>query len=424
MALMIDNLWIAGLALMVLVTLYATVTLVGSMKRATNDNRIRRLHAEQLTVSIQKAKKQQQINSQKSLSWTGTRKFYVATKAFESDDGQVCSFYLSPHDNKAIPSFEPGQFVTFELNVPGQPHRVTRCYSLSDAPREDVYRVTIKRIGVPIGNTDVSPGVSSNFFHDQVNEGDILDVRAPSGSFFLDMNSHRPIVLIGGGVGLTPVLSMLNSVLLSGSDREVWFFYGIRRGTEHCMKQHLKTIKQQSKNIKVHICYSQPGEKDVVGEDYDHAQRVSVELFKQVLPANNFQYLICGPAAMMVSLTSDLMDWGVPKGDILSESFGPAAGRMAPVKKATSDANGPLITFKKTDKTAHWDPSFDNLVQFAQANGCEIPSACLVGNCGTCLTTVLKGDVDYQGNKPDFDYQQGTCLPCSCIPDGPVELDV
>jgi len=309
------------------------------------------------------------------------------------------------------------------LNVPGTPGTVKRCYSLSNSPKDGEYRVTIKRLSPPPNQPEAPAGLSSNFFHDNVKKGDILDIRAPSGKFFLDTSNDRPIVLIGGGVGFTPVMSMLNTVITTGGDREVWFFYGVRNSREHAMRDHLKSTAAANSNVRINICYSNPGEDDTKGEDYDHWSYVSVDLFKAVLPSNNYLYLMCGPPPMMESLISDLIAWGVPKHDILRESFGPASGRKSPIKKVNPDARGPEVIFKRSSKKVRWDPAFESLVKFAEASGCDIPYACLAGNCGTCLTTIIKGEVDYQNNEIDFEPEQGTCLACSCIPKDSIELD-
>jgi ferredoxin-NADP reductase len=418
----LNVLWIGGAVIVVAVIAYVIVLVAAAVARLSQEQRARDLQAEQLNVQIESARKKQATEAEKSLHWSGTRKFEVVRTEHESTDKQICSFYLKPHDEKPIPSFEPGQFLTFELKIPGSPGSVKRCYSLSDAPKEGVYRVSIKRVPAPRDQQDVPAGLSSNFFHDHVAQGAILDVRAPSGKFSLDMQSDRPIVLIGGGVGLTPVMSMLNAVVASGGDREVWFFYGVRNKAEHAMKNHLRAISAHS-NVHLHTCYSKPDDDAVLGEDYDHSTRVGVELFKEVLPSNNYQFLICGPPPMMESLVADLQAWGVPKQDVLRESFGPASGRKAPIMTVNPDAQGPEVVFKHSGKTVHWDPAFDSLVKFAEANECDIPYACLAGNCGTCLTTIIKGEIDYQGNEPDFEAEQGTCLACSCVPNGPIELD-
>jgi len=266
--------------------------------------------------------RRQAIKAQEELSWQGFRKFEVARKNFEG--GDICSFYLKPHDGRSLPPFQPGQFLTFNLDIPGQTKNAVRCYSLSDAPDQERYRVSIKKIPPPRDNPDAPPGLASNHFHDNINEGDILDVKAPSGHFFLDVTKPHPVVLIGGGVGLTPVLSMLNEIVAKEWRSEIWFFYGVRNGQEHIMKDHLREIANSADNIRIRICYSDPTDDDVEGVDYDHASRVGVPLFQEVLPSNNYHFYFCGPPPMMNSLFEDLREWQVPEDHLHYEAFGPA----------------------------------------------------------------------------------------------------
>ena len=118
----------------------------------------------------------------RSSSWNGYRKFTVTQKSGECED--VYSFYLMPHDRKPLPPYKPGQYLTFNLDIPGRDKPVVRCYSLSDSPtRSDCYRVTIKREKAPPDKPDVPHGVASGFFSDHVKEGDLLNVKAPTGQF-------------------------------------------------------------------------------------------------------------------------------------------------------------------------------------------------------------------------------------------------
>ncbi|MEC9206642.1 MAG: FAD-binding oxidoreductase, partial [Pseudomonadota bacterium] len=243
-------------------------------------------------------------------AWNGFRKFRVSKKQIEAKD--QCSFYLTPHDGRPVPPFAPGQFLTFRLDIPDQKKPVIRCYSLSDCSRPDHYRVTIKRVPPP-RDTDYPPGLSSNFFHDSIEEGQILDVRAPGGHFFLDTTRSTPVVLIGGGIGLTPVLSMVNHIVETGSKRETWFFYGVQNGEDHAMKEHLQKIDEEHENINICVVYSRPRDgEDVEGRDYKYKGRVGADLFREVLPSNNYDYYFCGPPPMMNSLFEGLREWDVP----------------------------------------------------------------------------------------------------------------
>src|SRR5439155_5445789 len=89
------------------------------------------------------------------------------------------------------------------------------------------------------------PGLASNFFHSILKEGDILDVKAPNGSFFLESSGEQPVVLIAGGIGITPLLSMLNEITETGSRRETWLFYGVRGRGDHLMKEHLENLSRR-----------------------------------------------------------------------------------------------------------------------------------------------------------------------------------
>ena len=246
------------------------------------------------------------------------------------------------------------------------------------APTCDYYRVTIKKVPPPAGQTRTPPALVSTFFHEQVNEGDILDVKVPSGRFYLDMTGRTPVVLIGGGVGITPVLSMLNAVAQSGSRREAWFFLGVRNSGEHIQKAHLEEIAAQNPNIRLHICYSDPGPDDKDGRDYHHAERVSLKLLKQLLPSNAYDFYICGPPPMMSSLTQGLKEWGVPDDYVHFEAFGPAtvkavAPAVAPTAVATT-AQTFQINFARSGKVLPWDQKMQSLLDFASGHGVTIDS--------------------------------------------------
>lgn len=420
--------WNLGVIILALMAAYVFYLVINTRKMAIKAEQMHDLRLRKFESDILLAKKQKAVQDQKSLHWSGVRKFEVVRKEYESPDQQICSFYLSPHDGKKIPQFKPGQFLTFELNIPGQAKKVLRCYSLSDAPNDNkTYRVSIKRVPPPPNSTDIPPGLSSNYFHDAINVGDILDVKAPSGGFFLDVHSDRPVVLIGGGVGLTPVMSMLNTLANQNSKREVWFFYGIRQSHEHCFKEHLRRIDEQFDNIHIVVCYSEPFDTDVEGEDYAYEGWIGVDLFKKMLPSSNYQFLMCGPPPMMEALIGQLEEWGVPEKDILREAFGPASGKKKPKPSEDNPSTqaavqGHAITFKQAGKSAAWNDNYDSLLDLAEDADIDIQPGCRVGNCGSCMTAIVEGDVTYD-EPPAFEFEKGTCLPCCCRPTSPVTLD-
>ena len=368
-----------------------------------------------------------QAETQKS-HWNGWRKFEVVKKQLECEN--MYSFYLTPHDRKRLPAFKPGQYLTFQLQVPGQDKPLVRCYSLSDSPgRGERYRVTIKKIVPPPDAPDAPPGRASSFMCDQVAEGDILDAKAPGGHFFLNLNRERAVVLIGGGVGVTPVMSMLNVILESESERETHFFLGVRNRAEHMQKEYLERVAAEHKNVHLHVCYSRPGAKDAKGVDYHYSERVSVALFQRVLPSSNYDFYMCGPAAMMESLAEDLKEWGVPESSIFYEAFGPASvKKVAPAPAPAPAAGTPAlqVTFNKSKKVCRWEPSLasgvSSLLDLAEAEGIKVESGCRAGNCGTCLVAIKSGAVEYLTGSGTA-AEEGSCLTCIAKPKSDLVLD-
>ncbi|MEN8762043.1 MAG: MOSC domain-containing protein [Thiogranum sp.] len=205
--------------------------------------------------------------------WEGFRPFVVDRKVPES--ANITSFYLRPKDGAPLPAYLPGQFLTFRLNISGESHPVTRTYTLSDSPRPDYYRVSIKR--EPARRQDLPPGRSSNYFHDQVKPGSELCVKAPSGQFTLDPGDNSPLVLLSAGVGLTPMVSMLNAIVEADSQRPVWFIHGARNGREHAMGVHVRHLAAKHNNVHAHITYSRPNTEDVAGRDYHGTPLVELQ---------------------------------------------------------------------------------------------------------------------------------------------------
>ena len=367
-------------------------------------------------------------------AWSGWRTFKVARKGVEDAAKQICSFELVPQDGRTLAPFLPGQFLTFRLEIPaltGGTETTIRCYSLSDAPRPGHYRVSIKRASAP-ADSQLPPGRASNFFHDQVPVGSLLQVRAPAGHFYIDQ-SDAPVVLIAGGIGITPSLSMLNWCLTAQPGREIWLFYGVRHRDELVMKSHLESLAATHANFHLRLCLSHPTAEDVAGRDYQHGGRVDVDLLRRQLPLKPYHFYICGPTPMMESLVPALEDWGVPDGHIHFEAFGPASiqrKKSVPALATTSLAktvpasDAPiLVNFAKSGKQLAWHPTDGLLLDFAQANGIVTNSGCRAGGCGSCQTTIRAGEVTYR-QAPDFDPEPGTCLLCVCMPKTSVTLEL
>ena len=380
------------------------------------------LESELLKVKIKNIMARREVEAkQVKLAWNGFRKFKIISKVKETDD--ITSFYLSPHDGRELPGFLPGQFLTFQIPVPNQAQPVIRCYSLSDSPfHSDRYRVSIKRVPAPRDNPSAPPGLISTHFHDVLNENDIVDVKAPSGHFSMSMTKSSPVVLLAGGVGITPLLSMLNAITEMASQREVWFFLGVRNKKEHVMKEHLEMVARENENVRLNVFYSAPAETDVLNEDYHIKGRVNVENIKVILPSSNFDFYICAPPPMVKDLRKDLADWGVPKKNIHFEAFGPATVKGCKADTGKGDSAKIDIQFEKSGKTLTWDSKAASLLDFAEANGVPIDSGCRAGNCGTCLTAIKSGKVELVG-EPGSKPEEGSCLACISVPKENLTLD-
>jgi ferredoxin-NADP reductase len=358
------------------------------------------------------------------------RTFKVSRKVIEDEGKSICSFYLVPEDGQSLPSFLPGQYLTFRLDAPtksGSIEQIFRCYSLSDAPHPDYYRVTIKRVPQPV-DSDFPPGCSSNYFHDHIKVESKIELRGPSGHFHIEFDDFSPIVLIAGGIGITPMLSILNWCLSNQADREVWLFYGVRTSQELVMKSYLEDLANSHKNLHLWICFSESLTEDIVLGDYRHQGRVDISLLRAQLPLKQYHFYICGPSPMMESLVFALEEWGVPDSRIHFEAFGPATVKRQSSKELFDNAqtktadSGIIVNFAVTDKMLKWSPSSNSLLEFAEENGISINSGCRAGNCGSCQTGILSGEVAYS-KPPDFEPESGKCLLCVSIPKTNLTLD-
>ena len=236
------------------------------------------------------------------------------------------------------------------------------------------------------------------------------------------MNSKSPVVLLAGGVGITPVLSMLNALVEIESQREIWFFLGVRNKKEHLMKKHLEKIAKENLNVNLKVFYSSPEKTDLKNKDYHVEGRVTVNHLIQFLPSNNYDFYICAPPPMVKDLRTDLAAWGVPKANIHFEAFGAATVKNIKIDSAQEQTSKIDICFTKSEKTIPWDPNNTSLLDFAEKNNIVLDSGCRAGNCGTCLTAIKSGEVTYVG-EPGTPPEEGSCLTCISIPKNNLTLD-
>lgn len=350
-------------------------------------------------------------------AWPGWRAFRVARRDYEDAARTQCSFYLEPVDGMTLPAFRPGQFLTFKLTPStatrsnsGDMPNIVRCYSLPDQPDPAQYRITIKRALRTVSRPDLAPGVASSAFHDTVQVGDVLQVKAPAGQFFVDPDPQIPVVLIAGGIGNTPMMSMLLWSLGACPGRDVYLYYGVLNGAEEAFKVVLEFLAQAHTNFHLTVVYEKPAADDKQGRDFHQIGYVSIDLVRRTLPHGRHHFYVCGPPAMMTSIITGLREWGIPSPDIRQEAFGPASVRASPALRsdpAASRVEKFEIKFARSGRTISWNGDDANLLDFAERHGVAVESGCRSGSCGTCETKLISGTVRY-AQTPDIDIAAGS----------------
>lgn len=252
--------------------------------------------------------------------WNGYRRFVVQRKAAESEI--ITSFYLVPEDGGALPEYLPGQYITVKIDHPTTP-TPPRNYSLSDRPGAGYLRISVKRETGPTAGQP--PGVVSNYLHDAVAEGDVLQVGPPCGEFTLktEDRAERPIVLLAGGVGATPLLAMVQSLASQGATRPVYFIHAARNSRCHAFGEEVRRVANRCGAVRAHFCYDIPLTDDVRQGRCDSVGLVDTALLKTLLPSADCDFYLCGPKPFMTSLYAGLTEWGVPEEQIRVEFFGP-----------------------------------------------------------------------------------------------------
>lgn len=247
--------------------------------------------------------------------WLDYRDFKVMKKVKESD--VITSFYLEPADGNPFPGYKAGQYITVKVDIEGEPYTHQRQYSLSCAPDEGMYRISVKRED---GTADIPAGIVSSYLHEHVEEGNMLSISAPSGEFYLDTEDTRPLVLLSGGVGLTPMMSMLETVIKEQPEREVTYIHAAQNGNVHAMKNRVNEITESHNNVNSYVVYDRPETDD----QYDKLGHIDTEWLSTILPTTDAAYYFCGPKGFMRAAYKILKEYGVAEEDIHFEIFGPA----------------------------------------------------------------------------------------------------
>lgn len=226
--------------------------------------------------------------------------------ALRDESALVRSFELEPADGggggKGLARYAPGQHLPIRVATrEGEPPLV-RTYTLSDAYDGRRYRISVKRAG---------RGGASDWLHDHVTHGAIIEALAPRGAFVFDLEARRPVVLVSGGIGVTPMIAILNSLLVNDGRTihhgPIYFVHGTRNSMHQAFAEHLREKAKKHGNLKVHVRYSQPAAGDVIGSTHDSEGRVDLALLKALLPFDDHELWRAGDGSLL-----DVADYDEP----------------------------------------------------------------------------------------------------------------
>lgn len=343
--------------------------------------------------------------------------------AIQNESETIRSFTFAPTDDLPLPSFEPGQFLTIRVQPDGQ-QPLTRTYTVSSAPDDEGYRISVKR---------EPGGVVSNHVHDRLAVGDRVEVKAPKGRFVFDARAARPAVLFAGGVGITPMMSMVRNVLNDPQNqRPLTVFYAAQTTGQRAFHAELRRAEEVSGGrIRYLSVIGRPEEGDRTGVDFHAEGRISPDLIRETLALDDYEFFLCGPPGFMQAVYDMLLGLGVRDERVFAEGFGPAAlkRRLDVGTKAfvpEPEAQSATVTFAASRKAVEWKAGGATLLELAEAQGLTPPFSCRGGSCGSCLTRRIAGKVAYR-TPPVADHSDDDILLCCAVPaegTGELKLDL
>jgi len=352
-------------------------------------------------------------------AWPGFRQMRVANINRESDS--VTSFILEPVDGQPLLVFQAGQFVVLRLHLDLDKPPVLRSYSLSDLPEAGHFRISVKH---------ELNGIGSSFLCNRTKEGDVLDVGAPRGSFSL-RPSHSPVVLLSAGVGATPVMAMLHTLVAERSQKEIWWIYGARNHVDHPFAEESRSLLKQLSRGRGYIAYSRPAAIDQVGADFDAPGHIDIALLERIGVSQGSDFYLCGPSSFLQSMRDGLRNWDVLAGNVHTEIFGalesitPGMAQVGhnPHPPLGPPGSGPEVSFARSGIAIAWDTKFGSLLELAEAYDLPVRWSCRTGVCHTCMTGLIGGSIVYSP-EPLERPAPGNVLVCCSQPNAAITLDL
>jgi ferredoxin-NADP reductase/phenylpropionate dioxygenase-like ring-hydroxylating dioxygenase large terminal subunit len=337
----------------------------------------------------------------------------------ERESASITSFYLRRVDGEPVHSWEPGQFLPIRVAIPGHPEPVLRTYSISTRCNPEFYRLSIRR--------GEGTSLVSQFLEENAKPGFRLQAMMPRGKFVLDRSSGRPVVLVSGGVGITPMIAIAEHIVAehmvedgrgTRSHTPIHFIHGTQNSRAHAFGKHVKELANQYPAFNVHIRYSQPLPEDKIGVTHDSVGRIDIDLLTRLLPLGDYDFYLCGPSQFMNSLYSGLTAIGVRPERIHYESFGPGTVLRPEIPRKPGEERSPSpvrVKFARSGIETPWSPEDGTLLELAEEVGLAPAFGCRSGICGTCKTRIIRGAVQYL-EEPLADRKEGEILLCCSIP--------
>lgn len=323
----------------------------------------------------------------------------------------VVSFLLRPTGAAGFVPFRAGQHLAFRL---GLPKRAVATYTISSAPHDHSgYRISVKLEQNGLGGSD--------YFHGTAQVGTRLRATGPRGSFVL-AEDDRPVILLSGGIGITPALAMLHE-LAQAKARPVFFIHACNDGSEHSFARELQDIARDRPWIRILTAYATGDANDVAQGACDHLGLLDRDTLRSWLPLDHYRVYMCGPAGFMDAMRVTLRGLGIADADIRQESFGsPLPPSSTDLRRAPTPETEAVVRFGRSGLDAAWDGAA-NLLEFAETQGLSPDFSCRAGVCGSCQCGLLSGEVEYD-EEPLDPLPEGQILLCCSRPRGPVELDL
>ncbi len=348
--------------------------------------------------------------------------------AIFTETPDVKTFRLVAPDGGSLPfEYLAGQFLNLHLTIAGK--RVNRCYTLASSPTRRAYcELSIRR---------ELAGFASRYMHDDVQVGDLIEASGPAGRFTFDQSSSDGVVLIAGGVGITPVMSILRALTDRAWPGMIHFVQVARTEEDLVFREELDYLSRRFPKLSILRVLSRVSAD---GHWKGECGRLTADMISSFVPQiAQLPVYLCGPTPMMEATQTLLAELGVPADQIHTEAFGSRLSVSEPEEQATSSVDVPLestegpyttsagsieVTFVRSIKTAVIDAE-TTVLEAAEATGVAIPYECRSGFCGQCKTRLVSGAVmmECEDALSPAEKSRNVILACQSRANGPLAVD-